>query len=291
MTSRFTLLLLTNLLILSCQNTTSQDSSSLTEATSTPSPQITKEAPLTLCELALKRQYIKALRKAKLKPREFDSVVDFTREFININSQHRAPLFYTPDDVEAISCHMADYLKGLREDSPVLYCSERSRMTEVLLKWIHITTRQVNVYTSANPVIAEGHVFLEAQNPLDGSWQIVDPDYNLYYWDGQKRLDSSTLARAKYDDYVPCNKETCSWTITSREGFSPTLLRNFDYFGAVYLRYQRQLTINIARFDATIAFASHDFMTFPDYYSKYGVSVELYNPGLVFIANQNSDLD
>jgi hypothetical protein len=254
-----------------------------TEPDQTPSDE--RQTPPTPCQEILKHHFMNELSSTP-QP-SFNALLDFTRKFINTHSQHSGPLKYSPEDVEAIACDINAYLADPdASPRPTLYCSERTKLGQIPLSWLDIKTHKVDIFTSWDSKFPLGHVFLEAQNPDDETWQVMDPDYDIYYWDGEKRLSALDLIYKTPELYLPCNTHECGWGIVSTEGFYPSLLRDLGYYGVVYLREPRVMHINTQIFNKDIRYEHLNFKTFPEYYSDFKVEVTLYSPDYYTSASQ-----
>lgn len=144
-------------------------------------------------------------------------------------------------------------------------------MLQIFLGWLGISSGRIDAFTSVDPTIPLGHVFLEVDNPQDLSRQIADADYDIYYTDDQKRLNAFDLIFLQPHQYYLCNSTDCGWSISSGEGFSPALLKGFGYYGVVYRRKESDMYINKSIFDQTVRHEHLEYEAFQEYYTRFKV--------------------
>lgn len=129
-------------------------------------------------------------------------------------------------------------------------CGQRTLALKAIATAFGLTSRIVHIYSDEHNRLAS-HTFLEVLNGLTRSWEIQDPDFNVYYQDRRngRRLAAIDLVFGDKANIQPCSGEgNCGFERTKTDH-----LRD-QFFEAVMYDARRQgkrplLIINIDRFD------------------------------------------
>lgn len=150
-------------------------------------------------------------------------VLDRVRSFVFTHSVHDETAEKREDPAIAIWNHHEG-----KNSPPVLKCGSRARVMKELLDRLDIRNRIVHIFTDER-VIVSSHTFLEAYNDDFQSWEIQDPDYDIYYIrndESRQRLSVIDLIFGDLNAVVPCSGNRRGWMLT---GASPLK----DFFKAV----------------------------------------------------------
>ena len=156
--------------------------------------------------------------------------VDHVRDFVNLNSIHLGAA--SPYDTSAVDQMSADILKFMdgSADAPSIKCGHRAKLQMAILSQAGVQSRIVNLLTEFQGRL-EGHVFLEILNPETQGWEVSDPDFNIYYSDGQKRLSLVDLITLETNAFAPCRNNVCGWNIAdTHDGIAINELIRMDIF-------------------------------------------------------------
>jgi hypothetical protein len=161
----------------------------------------------------------------------FHEKTDAIRKFVHRSSVHRIDdeLYeYLHDSDRILAMLEASHLG--KEEQPHLECWTRSNAMIRLAHSIGVRSRQVIVYRPIDGYLS--HTLLEVHNPETDTWEIQDPEYDMFYVDPGKttRASITDLVMSPFDAFMPCSDEnTCGWDISSKEQHDPKVL--YDYFG------------------------------------------------------------
>lgn len=160
----------------------------------------------------------------------FHETVDHVRKFVHDNSRHpHDPSPYPTAEVEAYANAVNLFIQG-EGDKPILYCGHRARLLISVLERAGIKGRLVQLITEYAGSI-EGHVFAEVYNPSTNQWEISDPDFNLFYSDGSKRLSLKDILTQPLNTFAPCRASVCDWNLPAdQDWFDVSFMTSRNYF-------------------------------------------------------------
>ena len=174
----------------------------------------------------------KLIHHLQLKPENsFHQNVDQVRLFINRNSVHRIDeRFYrywkTPEKmIDLMTEHAIQ-----NGPAPHMECSSRAGAMRVILRSLGFQTRAVALYQQDNNKW-KSHSFLEVLNPETETWEIQDPDYNIYWINiaAGNRVGTIDLLKEARTKFVPCLAPgNCGWGKKNDEKMKIEVL--YDYF-------------------------------------------------------------
>ncbi|MFN8490932.1 MAG: hypothetical protein U0350_25285 [Caldilineaceae bacterium] len=189
--------------------------------------------------------------------------IDFIRDWVNQNSIH-----LIDKDHDAYATNVSKVLTMLWQTyltdqaPPHLSCGPRAVAMQVILNRLGIQSRLVYIFTD-NYDQVQSHTFLEVFNRDTKSWEIQDPDFNIYYVDlrTQKRLATADLIWGDLDVLSPQSADAQGW-----EANNVAILKQ-DYFEAMMYPAQNKsqksvILINNDRFDPKKSFPDNGNVTF-----------------------------
>ena len=206
---------------------------------------VTKNNVLTSPEI---KQMI-SLIDSQIDKSSVHAITDSARRIIQKHTQHSDQFSYcddiscVKDMANAISAHIKN-----NAQEPKMLCSHRTLMQRIILEHYGLETRGVNLVNKGN----QGHVFLEVKN--GNKWEIVDPDYNIYYKKlaTNERMSLKQLIKKDFKDFVPCSEKGCSWKIAhSKDVPPPVALKADEYYGVGYIQGE-VLYVHSEKFNSAI---------------------------------------
>lgn len=141
---------------------------------------------------------------------------DATRLFVQNNSIHKIDKeFYSYwGNIPLLMQMLMFNASGSIQDKPHMECSSRTAVLYYLLRAMDIRARAIVAYDRDK--IKRTHTFLEIYNPDTKTWEIQDPDINVYwaYKDTDQRAGiEDLLSLPVADNFVTCNnKGPCAYT-------------------------------------------------------------------------------
>jgi len=181
---------------------------------------------------------------------DFHTKVDAVRTFINDHSRHEADAEFYADwrTPYVMAEKVVAYARGIRSAPAHMECSTRTALASAVLRGMGFATRRIDIYDAAT---LNSHSFLEVRNPDTGSWEVQDPDYDIFWRRASSAERVSTLEVAgRLEDVVPCGRTGCGWSISSREGIQAKDVRVYLDFIVVRERTpSRRFTMHTVRAD------------------------------------------
>ncbi|HGM5549960.1 TPA: hypothetical protein ACKP2V_000183 [Pseudomonas putida] len=142
-------------------------------------------------------------------------IIDAVREFIHENTDHGDGVWnkkYGNNNAYVLDNMFRTAMKDPKAERPELLCGNRSTAMQAILDKLGIRSRTIYLYSNYSGVFM-GHVFVEVMNPVTGSWEIQDADYNVAYEnDTGRRLNISRLIAAPdFSKIIPVNSKARGW--------------------------------------------------------------------------------
>jgi hypothetical protein len=199
----------------------------------------------------------------------FEAKVDYARELVHKSSLHDSPEDVPVSDEDGLS----RLYRGLNgSERPRFKCGNRAHFLTIILNSLGIDAHLVGTHSDQYDTL-QGHIFIEVRNPATDRWEVVDPDYNIYWKDlSGNRLDLKHVVMSDFADIVPCSKLGCSWNnISSQEGSSPQFLKNHGFMRIGAYWDSRKIIVNTHEFDLRARFSDQANQTIREIYSDYSI--------------------
>ena len=174
----------------------------------------------------------------KTSPDDVQLLADEVRALIQAHSYHSVgPEFRSLWRDPAKHFHAFEQALSTQEPVP-MECSVRSGLMQEILASKGIKTRLVDVY-SHQPDF-QAHTFLEVYNPNSQSWEISDPDINIYWLNEatKKRAGIKEIIRLGIEEFIPFSSPAhCGWEkIHNTDTNPPSELRAENYYSMARIR-------------------------------------------------------
>lgn len=153
------------------------------------------------------------------------AVILLTAQFVSRNSVHSLAdhwLSYTEEGCPFNVRLLAQ--KFFNSDQPLqLYCGEITPFLAALLNRLGVATRQVNLFDAGN----DGHVVLEAFDPAEKRWLMMDADHGVYVTDGDSRI----LSVSEFVEHIGNEREVTIVDIAQKRWLTADYAVPSGFFG------------------------------------------------------------
>ncbi|RWX48234.1 hypothetical protein VU01_11693 [Candidatus Electrothrix marina] len=217
--------------------------------------------------------YIASIRKY-IESRSIASkteTIDFIRNWVHRNSVHENDPSYDLRDAFNTPKVLSMLWKthDAKEDPVNLTCGPRAFAMQMILEGLKIRSRVIMIFTD-NYDYCASHTFLEVFNPDTASWEIQDPDYNIYYVDEKTGKRSATLSLIFGDvnSFTPMSGKGKGWRINKVEYLKDNYFETIMY-GNPLTAVNPVIFVNTDKYNIHKKFKENGGMTFREFANKY----------------------
>lgn len=151
--------------------------------------------------------------------RDFHARVDFVRDFVVKNTSHQGGDKFSSywRNMPRMVDIFYSYSTGESTEILEAECSVRSGFMMKILELCGDQVRGASIYAAPNA----SHTFLEVFNQETGRWEVQDPDYGIYWVNGEgQRASIEELVASPHLEamYTPCGSKGCGWSSWGKEG-------------------------------------------------------------------------
>ena len=141
--------------------------------------------------------------------------IDAVREWIYTNSSHGS-VFTAYSPSASINGLWRTHKTG--QDTMTMSCGPRAMTMQVILQKMNIPCRLVSIF-SDNFDNIRSHTCIEVYNKEAQSWELQDPDLNVFYADtvSGKRVPLARLMFGKTSDILPVRGDSSGWHLAQRD--------------------------------------------------------------------------
>jgi hypothetical protein len=156
-----------------------------------------------------------------------------------------------------------------KADPVNLTCGPRAFAMQTILEGLKIRSRIVMIFTD-NFDYCASHTFLEVFNPDTASWEIQDPDYNIYYVEQKTGKRSATLSLIFGDvhSFIPMSGKGTGWKLNQVEQLKENYFETIMY-GNPLTAVNPVILFNADKYNIRKKFKGNDGMTFREFANKY----------------------
>jgi hypothetical protein len=187
------------------------------------------------------------------------STIDAVREFVYKHSDHGDGDWnktYASNATYVLDHLFRTAIGDKKAERPELLCGERSTAMQAIFDKLSIRTRTIYVFSNYAGTLM-GHVFIEVMNPLTGSWEVQDADYNVAYENqkGRRLSIGNIIAEADFKNITPVNATARGWN----EAKAMPLMRG-QFFNIAYSPTEGMLYYNQQALDTGLVTQVTDYI-------------------------------